>query len=126
MENQLATDNSQLATDNSQNIIPRFTRFDLGSYGSNNDSGVLSNSSLGELFEDGNMKSHKPVFLICESSHLRDYNRYISCAFPRNNCCLRCLTEQFIIQIECFFQEKRQQSRESDFWLNSLGITFHA
>ena len=37
-----------------------FTLFDLGSYGSNNDSGVLSNSSLGEMFEDGKMKLPSP------------------------------------------------------------------
>ena len=37
-----------------------FTLFDLGSYGRNNDSSVLSNSSLGELFEDGIMKLPNP------------------------------------------------------------------
>ena len=40
-----------------------FTLFDLGSYGSNNDSGVLANSSMGQLFENGNMKLPPPEIL---------------------------------------------------------------
>ena len=40
-----------------------FTLFDLGSYGSNNDSGVLANSSMGELFEKGKMKLPQPESL---------------------------------------------------------------
>ena len=40
-----------------------FTLFDIGSYGSNNDSGVLATSLIGQLLENGNMKLPQPQSL---------------------------------------------------------------
>ena len=42
-----------------------FTLFDLGQFGSNNDSGVLSSSQMGEMFEDD-------LFYVPEDSKLND------------------------------------------------------
>ena len=39
------------------------TLFDIGSYGSNNDSGVLAKSLIGQLLENGNMKLPQPQSL---------------------------------------------------------------
>lgn len=41
-----------------------FTLYDVGSYGSNNDSGILANSAIGEKFESGNMNLPDPERLI--------------------------------------------------------------
>ena len=68
------------------------------------------------------------MFLTCESSRLRDYNRCISCVFARNSCYLRCLTKQLKISNRILFKEskKESKSRKSDFRLNSPKTTFHA
>ena len=40
-----------------------FTLFDLGSYGSNNDSGILAHSEMGNRFEFNEMNLPEPTYL---------------------------------------------------------------
>ena len=63
-----------------------FTLFDLGQYGSNNDSGVLANSNMGEIFDDN-------LLIVPEDSRLTENHE---CPLP-----------YFLLEDEIFPLKKR-------------------
>ena len=50
-----------------------FTLVDIGQYGSNNDSGILASSLMGEMFDDGEMNLPQPSKLHPSSDHELPY-----------------------------------------------------